>query len=146
MNRRRILAIVALITFLFAIYQSVPKTVGDMLEIGNFKKIVRISVCVSSASAVSAADIYYTTDQEDIESFVQSVAHLPAKLYNQSPIETNPDCGNMYDISVVFFNNTMFLTMYSNGDLYYNNRKYIVSSTANIDEIFSQILQWQQEN
>jgi len=52
----------------------------------------------------------------------------------------------MYDISVVSFNNTMFLTMYSNGDLYYNNRKYIVSSTANIDEIFSQILQWQQEN
>ena len=145
MNRKKnyiILSIIALITFLFALYQSVPKTVGDMLEIKNFKKIVRISVCVSSTSAVSAADIYYTTDQEDIESFVQSVAHLPAKLYNQSPIETNPDCG----ISVVFFNNTMFLTVYSNGDLYYNNRKYIVSSTANIDEIFSQILQWQQEN
>ena len=101
---------------------------------------------MSPISAVSAADLYYTTDQDAIESFVQSVVHLPAKLYSQSSVQTNPDCGNMYDISVVSFNNTMFLTMYSNGDLNYNNRKYIVSSTTNIDEILSQILQWQQEN
>jgi len=89
MNRKTItiiLATIALIVFLFALYQSVPRTVGDMLELGNSKDIVRISVSMSPTSAVSAEDLYYTTDQDAIENFVQSVVHLPAKLYSQSSV------------------------------------------------------------
>ena len=140
------IAIAALAIILFGFYENSYKTVNDILNNADPGEIARVSVVVSSASTFSSFDTYFTSDQAAIRAFAKSVGALPVKYYEHTSAAAIPDHGKEYDSAVLLENRLVAFSIISSGDLYYNNKKYRITSSADVNEILSPIYQWEQKN